>query len=68
MLNDDDDNDDGTELGQHPYPSSSSLAESPFGNVWIRQWGEETLEDHLHFFPLRLESLLYEGIIYVLYV
>ena len=27
MLNDDDgDDDDGTELGQHPYPSSSSLA------------------------------------------
>src|SRR5208282_5939087 len=22
----------------------------PFGNVWIRQWGGETLDDHLHFF------------------
>ena len=53
----------GTELGQHPHP----LFTFP-GNVWIRQLGGETLEDHLRFFPWRFESLLYEGIIYVLYV
>ena len=53
----------GTELGQHPTPSSPSPAEAP---VWQRL--DPPVEDHLRFFPWRFESLLYEGIIYVLYV
>ena len=55
-------------IGSAPHPSSSSLTEYPNWQRLDPPVGRETLEDHLHCFPWRLESQLYEGIIYVLYV